>query len=114
MGVKTLSIGPRASGSHSRKTGHWILKLLADRNCQTILASIGDGHLSVKEISKICDLPLSTTYRKIDQLTGTDLIEESIRIRRSGKHANEYTTPFNAVDLTLRGDDRMRIRLELE
>lgn len=114
MAVKTISIGPRDDGPHARNTGQWILKLLADRDCQTILTSIGDETLSVKEISRTCDLPLSTTYRKIDQLTRTDLIEESIRIRRSGKHASEYTTPVNSVDLTVRGDARLRIRLELE
>jgi len=51
--------------------------------------------LSANEVSETCDLPLSTTYRKLDLLTDSGLLEERTRIRRSGKHASEF---YRAVE----------------
>lgn len=68
-----------------------LLDALDDPACRAILVETGDASLSASELSAACDLPLSTTYRKLDALTDAELLEERTRIQRSGKHASEYS-----------------------
>ncbi|WP_178917406.1 helix-turn-helix domain-containing protein [Natronomonas gomsonensis] len=72
-----------------------LLDALDDRGCRAILDATSDEVLSANEVSETCDLPLSTTYRKLDLLTDSGLLEERTRIRRSGKHASEF---YRAVE----------------
>lgn len=72
-----------------------LLDALEDRGCRAILDVTSDEALSANEVSETCDLPLSTTYRKLDLLTEVGLLEERTRIRQSGKHASEF---YRAVE----------------
>ncbi|MEF8852748.1 MAG: helix-turn-helix domain-containing protein [Haloarculaceae archaeon] len=74
-----------------------LLEALGDRDCRCILDATGDDALSANEIADACNLPLSTTYRKLDLLTDTGLLDERTRIRRSGKHASEYACAVETV-----------------
>lgn len=77
---------------------------LEDPDCRAILDATSAGYLSVSEISAAISLPLSTTYRKLDQLTETGLLDEGLRIRQSGKHASEYTRAVEDVTVSLEED----------
>ncbi|MEF8856503.1 MAG: ArsR family transcriptional regulator, partial [Haloplanus sp.] len=44
-----------------------------------------------------CDLPLSTTYRKLDELTEAGLLAERTRLCPDGKHASEYVRVVEEV-----------------
>lgn len=68
-----------------------LLGVLDDADCRAILAATSDDALTAKEVSETCDLPLSTAYRKLALLAKTGLLEEQTRIRRTGKHASEYS-----------------------
>mgnify|MGYP002338714851 CR=1 FL=1 len=72
-----------------------LLNVLGDADCRAILDATSDEVLSANEVSETCDLPLSTTYRKLDLLTDSGLLEERTRIRQSGKHASEF---YRAVE----------------
>lgn len=79
-----------------------LLDVLHDSDCRAILDKTSADSLSVKELAETCDIPLSTTYRKIDLLTEIGLLEEEgIRLRRSGKHVSEYTTAVENVKITI-------------
>lgn len=67
-----------------------LLDVLDDAGCRAILNATSDSALSAHEISETCELPLSTTYRKLDLLTDAGFLEERTRIRRAGKHTSEY------------------------
>lgn len=67
-----------------------LLGALKDGDCRAILTATGEDSLSAAELSEACDLPLSTTYRKLGLLTDAGLLDERTRVRRSGKHASEY------------------------
>lgn len=84
---------------------------LQDRDCRTILEATWEEALSASEISSRCDLPLSTTYRKVEKLQAADLVSENIRIRQSGKHASEYVAAVEDLTLSLDGDDGLTVRL---
>ena len=67
-----------------------LFEVLDDADCRAILRATSEEALSASELSDACDIPLSTTYRKLESLTEVGLLEESLRLRRSGKHTSEY------------------------
>jgi DNA-binding transcriptional ArsR family regulator len=88
-----------------------VLDALGDPDCRDILDVTTGEALSANEVSEDLDLPLSTTYRKLELLTDTGLLEERTRIRRSGKHASEYARSVESVLVSLDpfGETRLRV-----
>lgn len=78
-----------------------LLDVLNDAGSRAILDATSDTALSANEVSDACDLPLSTTYRKLELLTEVGLVEERTRVRRSGKHPNEYIRSVSEVVISL-------------
>ena len=78
-----------------------LLDALDDADCRAILDATREQALTVKEVSEAHDLPLSTTYRKLDLLTEAGLLEERTRIRQSGKHASEYLQLVDDIVISL-------------
>lgn len=78
-----------------------ILSALDDADCHAILEATSGGALTANEISETCDLPLSTTYRKLDLLADVGFVEERTRIRGSGKHASEFVRSVSDVVVSL-------------
>lgn len=74
-----------------------LLEALNDPDCRDILDATSDVTLTAAEISETCDLPLSTTYRKLDHLTDAGLLEEGTRVCHSGKHSSEYRRLVESV-----------------
>jgi DNA-binding transcriptional ArsR family regulator len=94
-------------GSAERVTVHAtgdvddLLGALADGGCRAILDAAGEDALCAREIADRCDLPLSTTYRKLDRLTGAGLLAERTRVRGSGRHASEYVRRVESAHVSL-------------
>jgi len=88
-----------------------LLDALDDADCRAILDSTNEDALTANEISEAHDLPLSTTYRKLDLLTEAGLLEERTRIRQSGKHASEYTQSVDDIVISLgpQGETEVRV-----
>lgn len=78
-----------------------MLGALEDEDCRTILEATSDDSLTASEISEECDLALSTAYRKLDILTDADLLEEQIRLSRSGKHTSEYVRSVEDIQVSM-------------
>jgi DNA-binding transcriptional ArsR family regulator len=78
-----------------------LLEALNDPDCRDILDATSDVALTAAEVSETCDIPLSTTYRKLDHLTDAGLLEEGTRIRNSGKHTSEYRRLVESVIVSL-------------
>lgn len=88
-----------------------VLDALSDPDCRGILRTIGEDALTALECSEAYDMPLSTTYRKLERLLEADLLVEAIRIRADGKHASEYRRGFESVCLAV--DDGGDLELSL-
>lgn len=89
-----------------------ILTALDDADCRTILEELGDDvYRSASELSERCDVPLSTTYRKLELLEEAGLLEERLRIRQSGRHASEYARRVEGVRVAVDGDDGIALEL---
>ncbi len=76
-----------------------LLSTLEDPVCRTILEAATEEWLTAPEISERCDVPCSTTYRKVERLAESGLIEESVRISSTGHHATGYRTAFEDVTI---------------
>lgn len=84
-----------------------VLDALDDEDCRQILEATSEDARTASELAEDCDLPLSTTYRKVDRLTDAGLLRETIRIHRSGKHVNEYSRNVEDVVITVENDGRL-------
>ena len=99
--------GDDAKGTDARD----VLDALGDADCRDILRAMGGSALTASACSEACDLPLSTTYRKLERLSGARLIQEGLRIRRDGKHASQYRRRFSDVVVELGTDGSFGVQV---
>ncbi|RXK46616.1 winged helix-turn-helix domain-containing protein [Halorientalis pallida] len=78
-----------------------VLDALDDADCREILEATSEDARSANEVSDACDLPLSTTYRKLELLTDAGLLEERTRLSTTGKHSSEYVRTVEDVVVSL-------------
>lgn len=88
-----------------------LLSTLEDPDCRSIIEATTSEALSASELSERCDLPLSTTYRKVDQLTDVGVLDERVRLSRSGQHTSEYVLQVNSIELSV--DSEAGVVLEI-
>lgn len=88
-----------------------LLSVIDDADCRVILEETSDDSLSARELSNICDIPLSTVYRKIHQLTETGLLQERTRLCRSGKHSSEYSRGMEKVVVSVDADTGVQLQV---
>jgi len=77
-----------------------VLDALDDPDCRAIVQSLEEP-MTADEIAEEAEVPLSTTYRKLDLLTEASLLEEGTEIRPDGQHASRYTVAFEEVVIAL-------------
>ena len=81
-----------------------VLDALADDAARRIVAALTEPK-TASELSEECDIPLSTTYRKLEKLTDASLLSESTDIRRDGQHTTRYSVSFDAVTVSVDDGD---------
>jgi len=74
------------------------LEVLSDKYCRLILESIMDTPKSAIEISREKTIPLSTVYRRIQQLHDSKMIRTSGVITDEGKRLFLYKSKIKAVN----------------
>lgn len=77
-----------------------VLDALDDPGCRQIVRAL-EHPLSAKEVSAHCDIPLTTTYRKLELLESASLVEEQTEIRPDGHHTKRYQTDFEVLRVAL-------------
>ena len=80
-----------------------VLAALHDEDCRKIVNVLSEP-MTADEIAKATDIPLSTTYRKLDRLTEASLLDEGVEIRSDGQHASRYVVAFEEVVIGLSED----------
>jgi DNA-binding transcriptional ArsR family regulator len=80
-----------------------VLDALSDETCRRILTKLQGAStpMTAQNLSKACDVPLSTTYRKLERLSDTRLVDETLQLRASGTHTHQYRSDVNAVTVSL-------------
>ncbi len=87
-----------------------VFDALSDDACRTIVEAL-DEPMTTNQISEVCDMPLSTTYKKIDKLDDATLVEESVQLREDGKHTNTYVVDFDEVCAELTEEHRIAVEV---
>ncbi len=80
-----------------------VLDALDDEDCRAIVTSLEEP-MTASEISDASDVPLSTTYRKLELLDEASLLSETTEIRSDGRHTSRYAVDFEEVRVLLDED----------
>lgn len=113
-GGETVTAAPRPhERSRVGDAAETVLTALRDETCREILSEIETRALSVDELAERLELPQSTTYRKVGQLTEAGLAAERTRVQPSGHHRNEYRRVVDDVDVAVASDGAIRVTLEM-
>ncbi|MFB6104134.1 MAG: helix-turn-helix domain-containing protein [Halobacteriaceae archaeon] len=83
-----------------------VLDALDDEACRAFVAQLEEP-MTARELSDATDVPLSTTYRKLDLLTEASLLTEQTEIRRDGQHTTRYAVDFEEVRVILGEDNEL-------
>ncbi|MDR5671914.1 Transcriptional regulator containing HTH domain,ArsR family [Halalkaliarchaeum sp. AArc-CO] len=102
-----------ASGreNQSKPDPEVVLDALADDAAQAIVKELAEP-MTASELSDACDIPLSTTYRKLELLTDAALLSESTEIRRDGQHTTRYSLAFEEVRVRLTDNRDLTVEIE--
>lgn len=90
-----------------------VLGALADEAARRILTALSEPK-TASQLSEECDVPLSTTYRKLEKLTDASLLDESTEIRRDGQHTTRYDVAFEAVSVSIDEEQGRELVVELD
>ena len=77
-----------------------VLDALDDPDCRAIITEL-EAPMTASELSDAADVPLSTTYRKLDLLSEASLLSERTEIRSDGQHTTRYEVAFDEVRIAL-------------
>ncbi|HJU13715.1 MAG TPA: ArsR family transcriptional regulator [Candidatus Nitrosotalea sp.] len=78
-------------------TKDFLLEIQADRYCRAILESASDLPKSAKQLSQGCNVPISTAYRRIQQMHDHKLLSISGTINEDGKKFFLYKSKIRAI-----------------
>jgi DNA-binding IclR family transcriptional regulator len=87
-----------------------VLDALDDADCRTIIQHL-DEPMTATEVSEECEIPMSTTYRKLDLLTEASLLVEGTEIRPDGHHATRYRLDFERVEIGLTDEQELEVSI---
>lgn len=88
-----------------------VLGALYDDDCRAIVEQL-DEPRTARDLVDRCDIPRSTLYRKLEQLTDATLVHEGTEIREDGSHAGQYEIDFSEVVVIC--DDARKLDVEIE
>lgn len=88
-----------------------VLDALDDPVSRSIIQHL-DTPMNASEISNHCDVPLSTTYRKLEQLSEASLLAELTEIRKDGRHTTRYQVDFETVQIHLDSEREFAVSIE--
>ena len=81
-----------------------VFDALADPDCREILRTVTEP-MTAQEVSTACDLAQTSSYRKLQQLSEADLVDERTKVRTDGHHATAYVRTCSGVFVPIDGDD---------
>ncbi|MFC7129177.1 helix-turn-helix domain-containing protein [Haloferax chudinovii] len=77
-----------------------VLSALSDGDSRRILAACDEAPRTAQECAELCDVPLSTVYRKLDLLTEASLLDERLRVQTATHHPREFATNFDTLSFS--------------
>lgn len=115
-GTNTTLAAPRVDGSNESGTDGAdpaaLFEALDDDDCRAIIRATRAQPMSASDLSEACEIPLSTTYRKIELLEEAALLTESIQINSTGGHASTYRTLVDDICLSITDEGDIDVDVE--
>lgn len=81
-----------------------LVSALNDTKSRRILSETAQEALSADEISGRCDIPLSTVYRKLEQLVDAGMLVERVRLSSHPDYTREYLLDVTAINVDIGGE----------
>jgi len=82
-----------------------ILDTIGDERARGVLASLGEGPKSAKEIGDHLELSLPTVYRRLELLQEHELVKAEQVVADDGTHYQRYECNFDSTVIRLRDDE---------
>ncbi|MDY7081848.1 MAG: winged helix-turn-helix domain-containing protein [Halobacteria archaeon] len=87
-----------------------MLGVLGEKYTDIILEACVSEPLSVKEISNEFDVPVTTAYRRVEELEEHNLLDEKSEVQIDGNHHKTYRTNLDRLLVEMR-ESGMKIRI---
>lgn len=87
-----------------------VFDALADPDCRRIVVAL-DEPMTAKEIARQCDLPQTSTYRKLELLSEAGFLAERTEVRRDGHHATRYEKDLEGLFVAVDGEESFDVEL---
>ena len=82
-----------------------ILSLLTDKSSLTILRLLDGKEYSIQQIASNLDLPLSSTYRKVNMLEQLEMIKKTKIVRKTdGTDESFYTSWIDEIQIIFKNN----------
>jgi DNA-binding HxlR family transcriptional regulator len=88
-----------------------VFAVLDDPDCRKILRATTEPR-TPSEIAELCELPETTLYRKLNQLTTASLIRKQVTVDSGEGQMTEYIRSFEGVAVTM--DDNGEFHIDIE
>jgi DNA-binding transcriptional ArsR family regulator len=88
-----------------------VLDTLTDPLCRRALACAATP-VTAREVAECADLSMSTTYRKLDDLTDAGLLETQTELRDDGYHTTRYRATIEEATIHVDGEDGIHVSLQ--
>jgi len=82
-----------------------ILDTIGDERARQVLATLGEGSKSAKEIGERLDLSLPTVYRRLELLDEHELVKSQQVVAEDGTHYRQYECNFDSTVIRLQDDE---------
>jgi len=79
-----------------------LLAVLDDEGTREVLEAVDGDPQSAAELSKRCEVTVSTVYRRLERLASVGLVEERTRARSDGHHESVYVAALDELSVRLR------------
>ncbi|MFB6282639.1 MAG: helix-turn-helix domain-containing protein [Halobacteria archaeon] len=90
-----------------------LLRTLGKKYSCRILEAASSEPRSVKEFSKQLNIPKTTLYRRVRDLTECGLLKEEGKLDREGNHHKVYTSNIEKIEIELnQGSLSTRVKLQ--
>jgi predicted transcriptional regulator len=87
-----------------------ILALLDDEYTRAVLRQTRNTAMSAKELSRSCDMSVSTVYRRVERLVDHGLLAERRIPRADGNHYSVYEARLDELTIRLT-DDGLEVQI---
>lgn len=93
-------MGSRSRFRDNQPAPDAVFDVLDDETCRTIVSEL-DNPMTARQIADEANIPISTTYKKLEKLTNTPLLAETTELHAEGHHRSLYFVNFEQLVVRL-------------